>query len=79
MTEKTERGPDYRAAAAWSGFLVLIGAVAFALGMAVHYEAHAKEAPHPASLQRQEGSEEHLMAASNQIFLVRTRAGRWNY
>jgi hypothetical protein len=30
------RAPDYRVVAAWSAFLVLIGAGAFALGMAFH-------------------------------------------
>ena len=42
-----QRPPDYRVIAAWSGFLVLIGAAAFALGMAIHYEAHAKQALRP--------------------------------
>ena len=37
-----ERAPDYRVVAAWSGFLLLIGAGAFIVGMAIHYEAHAK-------------------------------------
>jgi hypothetical protein len=38
-----ERAPDYRAVAAWSGFLLLIGAAAFALGMAIHNESLAKQ------------------------------------
>jgi hypothetical protein len=38
-----ERAPDYRVVAAWSGFLIFIGAGAFVLGMAIHYEAHAKQ------------------------------------
>jgi hypothetical protein len=43
-----ERAPDYRVVAAWSGFLLSIGAGAFALGMAIHNEAHAKPpAPRP--------------------------------
>jgi hypothetical protein len=37
-----ERAPDYRAVAAWSGFLIFIGAGAFVLGMAIHNEATAK-------------------------------------
>jgi hypothetical protein len=43
-----ERAPDYRVVAAWSGFLLFIGAGAFALGMAIHNEALAKQqAPRP--------------------------------
>jgi hypothetical protein len=43
-----ERAPDYRVFAAWSGFLLCIGAGAFALGVAIHNEAHAKQrAPRP--------------------------------
>jgi hypothetical protein len=38
-----ERAPDYRVVAAWAGFLVFIGAGAFALGMAIHNEALAKQ------------------------------------
>lgn len=37
-----ERAPNYPIVAAWSGFLLLIGAGAFALGMAIHNEATAK-------------------------------------
>jgi hypothetical protein len=43
-----ERAPDYRVVAAWSGFLLFIGAGAFALGMAIHNEAIAQQhTPHP--------------------------------
>jgi hypothetical protein len=42
-----ERAADYRVVAAWSAFLILIGAGAFVLGMAIHHEAHAKP-PAPA-------------------------------
>ena len=43
-----ERSPDYRVVAAWSAFLIFIGAGAFAVGMAIHNEAHAKPpAPRP--------------------------------
>jgi hypothetical protein len=43
-----ERAPDYRVVAAWSAFLILIGAGAFVLGMAIHNEAHAsRPAPRP--------------------------------
>jgi hypothetical protein len=46
-----ERAPDYRVVAAWSGFVLFIGAGAFALGMAIQNEAHAKPpAPHPAQI-----------------------------
>jgi hypothetical protein len=45
-----ERAPKYQLVAAWSGFLFLIGAAAFALGMLIHYEARAKQAPHAASI-----------------------------
>jgi hypothetical protein len=38
-----ERATDYQLVAAWSGFLVLIGAGAFALGMAIHNEAIAQQ------------------------------------
>jgi hypothetical protein len=37
-----ERAPNYRVVAAWSAFLLLIGAGAFVVGMAIHNEAHAK-------------------------------------
>jgi hypothetical protein len=36
-----ERAPNYLVVAAWVGFLVSIGAGAFALGMAIHDEALA--------------------------------------
>jgi hypothetical protein len=43
-----ERAPNYRVVAAWSGFLLFIGAGAFALGMAIHNEAIAQQqAPRP--------------------------------
>jgi hypothetical protein len=43
-----ERAPNYRVVAAWSGFLLFIGAGAFVVGMAIHNEAHAKQhAPRP--------------------------------
>jgi hypothetical protein len=43
-----ERSPDYQVVAAWSAFLILIGAGAFVLGMAFHNEATAKPpAPRP--------------------------------
>ena len=43
-----ERAPDYRVVAAWSAFLIFMGAGAFVMGMAIHYEAHAKPpAPRP--------------------------------
>jgi hypothetical protein len=38
-----EHGPDYGVVAAWSGFLLSIGAGAFALGMAIHNEAIAQQ------------------------------------
>jgi hypothetical protein len=37
-----ERAADYRVVAAWSAFLILIGAGAFVVGMAIHNEATAK-------------------------------------
>jgi hypothetical protein len=37
-----EGATDYRVVAAWSAFLILIGAGAFVLGMAIHNEATAK-------------------------------------
>jgi hypothetical protein len=43
-----ERAPNYPVVAAWSGFLLFIGAGAFVLGMAIHNEATAKlPAPRP--------------------------------
>jgi hypothetical protein len=43
-----ERAPDYRVVAAWSAFLLFIGAGALMLGLAIHNEAHAKPpAPRP--------------------------------
>jgi hypothetical protein len=38
-----KRVPDYQLVAAWSGFLMFIGAGAFALGMATHGEAIAQQ------------------------------------
>ena len=37
-----KRAPDYRVVAAWSGFLLFIGAGVFALCMAIHNEATAQ-------------------------------------
>jgi hypothetical protein len=46
--ETQDRSPDYRAVAAWSAFLLFIGAGAFVVGMAIHNEATAKSpAPPP--------------------------------
>ena len=43
-----KRAPNYRVVAAWSGFLIFIGAGAFGLGMAIHNEAVAEQhALHP--------------------------------
>jgi hypothetical protein len=43
-----ERAPDYRAVAAWAGFLIFVGAGAFAIGMAMHNETlAAQRPPHP--------------------------------
>jgi hypothetical protein len=43
-----ERATDYQVVAAWSAFLLFIGAGAFALGMAIHNETLAAERPpHP--------------------------------
>jgi hypothetical protein len=36
-----ERAPDDRVVAAWSAFLIFMGAGAFAVGMAIHNETHA--------------------------------------
>jgi hypothetical protein len=42
------RAPNYRVVAAWSSFLLLIGASAFAFGMAIHNQAIAQQpAPLP--------------------------------
>jgi hypothetical protein len=40
---RSERAPNYQLVAAWSGFLLLLGAGAFALGMALHNEALAEQ------------------------------------
>src|ERR1700751_1483438 len=40
-----ERAPDYRVVAAWSGFLIFIGAAAFVMGRAIHNEAPARPPP----------------------------------
>jgi hypothetical protein len=46
-----KRASDYRLVAAWSSFLVLIGAGAFALGMGIHnQELAAQERKHPAPI-----------------------------
>jgi hypothetical protein len=43
-----ERAPNCPLVAAWSGFLLLIGAGAFALGIAIHSETlAAQKSPHP--------------------------------
>ena len=44
-----ECAPDYPVVAAWSGFLLSVGAGAFALGMAIHHETLAAQqhAPRP--------------------------------
>jgi hypothetical protein len=43
-----ERAPIYPVVLAWAGFLLFIGAGAFALGMAIHNEAVAQpHAPRP--------------------------------
>jgi hypothetical protein len=43
-----ERAANYRVVAAWSAFLILIGAGAFVVGIAIHNEATAKpHAPRP--------------------------------
>jgi hypothetical protein len=43
-----KRAPDYLVVAAWTSFLLFVAAGAFALGMAIHNEALAKQyAPHP--------------------------------
>jgi len=36
-----EGAPNYRVVAAWAGFMLFIWAGAFAIGMAIHNEAHA--------------------------------------
>ena len=36
-----EDAPNYRVVAAWAGFMLFVGAGAFAIGMAIHNEAHA--------------------------------------
>jgi len=38
-----KRAPDYPVVAAWAGFLLIIGASAFALGVVIHNEAHAQQ------------------------------------
>jgi len=38
-----ERSPDYRVVAAWVGFMLFIGAGAFAVGIAIHNEALANQ------------------------------------
>jgi hypothetical protein len=40
-----ERAPDYRVVAAWSFFLLFIGAGAFVVGMAIHNESFAQQRP----------------------------------
>jgi hypothetical protein len=38
-----ERTPDYRVVAAWSAFLIFIGAGAFAIGMGIHNQLLAAQ------------------------------------
>ena len=46
-----EDAPNYRVVAAWSAFLIFIGAGAFVIGLAIHNEATAKPpAPRPESI-----------------------------
>jgi len=46
-----ERAADYSVVLAWSGFLLFIGAGAFALGMAIHNEAIAQQhTPRPETI-----------------------------
>jgi hypothetical protein len=46
-----KRAPDYRVVAAWSTFLLFIGAGAFVVGMAIHNEAIAQQSkPRPESI-----------------------------
>jgi hypothetical protein len=40
-----ERSPDYRVVAAWSAFLLVIGAGAFVVGMPIHNESFAQPKP----------------------------------
>jgi hypothetical protein len=43
-----ERAPNYQLVAAWSAFLIFLGAGAFAVGMAIHNETlAAQRPPHP--------------------------------
>jgi hypothetical protein len=85
-----KRAPDYPVVAARAGFLLFIGAGAFALGMAIHNEAIAQQpAPRPESIYycaagvempafepRKEQKEGNLMSASNQISLVMDAGSR---
>ena len=51
MLTPRERAPDYPVVLAWSAFLLLIGAGALVLGIAIHNEATAKPpAPRPESI-----------------------------
>ena len=46
-----ERAPDYQLVAAWSAFLIFLGAGAFVIGMAIHNETlAAQHPPHPAPI-----------------------------
>jgi hypothetical protein len=45
LTMTQERAPDYQVLAAWSAFLIFIGAGAFVLGMAIHNETLATQSP----------------------------------
>jgi hypothetical protein len=42
-TRPQERAPDYRVVGAWAGFMLFIGAGAFAVGMAIHNEVLANQ------------------------------------
>ena len=46
-----ERAPNYQLVAAWSAFLIFLGAGAFVIGMAIHNETlAAQHPPHPAPI-----------------------------
>ena len=50
-----ERAPNYQLVAAWSAFLIFLGAGAFAVGMAIHNETLAAPAAPRADLLRRDG------------------------
>jgi hypothetical protein len=43
MLTPQKRPPNYTVVAAWGGLMLFVGAGAFALGMAIHNEALAKQ------------------------------------